>query len=212
MNEERLIIECRAAPPFMKNGYVLACEGTGKGIYIDPGDEVELLLDLLVKREIDLIAVVNTHAHMDHICGIGKVKEKWDVPVYLHPEDQELYDGLPFQGQWFGVQYSPAPAVDEPLSEGQKLEVGNLVVEVHHTPGHSPGHVCLVVENHVFCGDTVMAGSIGRTDLPGGSLDLLMRSIRDRILPLGDDKILHPGHGPETTIGRERKENPFLVD
>lgn len=211
MNDTSPIIESKAVEPFFKNGYILACPRTRKGIYIDPGDEAELLLQRVEELRIDLIAIVNTHAHMDHICGVKRVKETWDVPIYLHPDDLELYERLPAQAGWFGLQYEAAPPPDRWLSEAEDLEVGELRVKVHHTPGHSPGHVCLEVGGHVFCGDTVFAGSIGRTDLPGGSQEVLLTSIRDRILPLGDDKALYPGHGPQTTIGRERRSNPFLL-
>lgn len=204
------IIESSAVQPFFKNGYLLACPRTLDCFYIDPGDEAQDLLSRITALGLRLVSIVNTHAHMDHICGVGRVKEVWDVPIYLHRDDLPLYRNLPVQGQWFGLSYEPAPPVDRFLTEAEPLRLGDLEVRVHHTPGHSPGHVCLEVGNHVFCGDTVFAGSIGRTDLPGGSYDTLMASIRERILPLGDGKELHPGHGPETTIGRERKTNPFL--
>ncbi len=204
------LIESAAVEPFFKNGYLLACPRTRDCFFIDPGDEAEDLLSRIAALDLRLVAIVNTHAHMDHICGIGRVKRDWDVPVYLHRDDLQLYKNLPLQGQWFGLRYDPAPPVDRFLSESERLCLGDLEIRVHHTPGHSPGHVCLEVAEHVFCGDTVFAGSIGRTDLPGGSYDTLLASIRERILPLGDEKILHPGHGPQTTIAAERKTNPFL--
>ncbi len=205
------LIESAAVEPFFKNGYLLACRSTGDCFYIDPGDEAEDLLSRIAALDLRLVAIVNTHAHMDHICGVGRVKEVWEVPIYLHHDDLELYRNLPLQGQWFGLSYDPAPPVDRFLSESEALRLGDLEVRVHHTPGHSPGHVCLEVGGDVFCGDTVFAGSIGRTDLPGGSYDTLLASIRGRILPLGDEKTLHPGHGPKTTIGKERRTNPFLM-
>lgn len=211
MNENSPIIECRAVGPFMKNGYLLACPNSRKAIYIDPGDEADQVLELVQEHDLELVAVVNTHAHLDHICGIGRVREVWDVPIYLHPEDLEIYDRLPEQAQWFGLEYQAAPPVDCHLSVSEPVELGDLEIQVHHTPGHSPGHVCLEVGRHVFCGDTVFTGAIGRTDLPRGSYEVLMRSIREVILPLGDEKILYPGHGPTTTIGAERLSNPFLV-
>ena len=208
MTNKPPIIECRAVGPFMKNGYLLACPDTMKGIYIDPGDEASQVLTAIREHGIELMAVVNTHAHLDHICGIGDVKAEWDVPVYLHPEDQVIYDRLPEQAEWFGLEYEAAPPVDRQLSELEPLHVGRLEIKVHHTPGHSPGHVCLDVGEHLFCGDTVFAGSIGRTDLPRGSYEVLIHSIREVIIPLGDSKILYPGHGPSTTIGTERARNP----
>jgi len=132
------------------------------------------------------------------------------VPIYLHPEDEPLYSALKKQGEWFGFSYNSAPRVDRYLEEGQVLTVGQLEVRVHHTPGHSPGSVTFEVEQHLFCGDLSFAGSVWRTDLPGGAPQLLLKTIREKVLPLGEDKVLHPGHGPATTIGRERLTNPFL--
>lgn len=211
MNESSIRIERRAVEPFLKNGYVVVCPETREAAYIDPGDEAVLLVDFIDRQRVRLVAVLNTHAHMDHICGIGQVRERWDAPIYLHPDDLPLYDSLEVQGQWFGMSYPPAPRVDRELLPGQELWVGRIPVKVHHTPGHSPGGVCLEMGEHVFCGDLIFAGSIGRTDLPGGSYETLMTSIREVLLPLGDEKILHPGHGPETTIARERATNPFLT-
>lgn len=211
MTKQEPIIESHAVEPFFKNGYLVACPVSRQGIYIDPGDEAPELLERAESQGINLIAIVNTHAHMDHICGINTVKQAWDVPIHLHPEDRPLYDRLPQQGQWVGVQYEPPPPVDHDLKEGDRMPVGSLLIQVFHTPGHSPGHVCLEVGRHIFCGDTVFAGSIGRTDLPGGSMEVLMQSIREKILTRGDDKILYPGHGPVTTVGREKATNPFLL-
>lgn len=205
-----MLIEKSAVEPFSKNGYLLSCQRTRQGIYIDPGDEAYLLLPKVREKDIKLIAIVNTHAHIDHISGIGMVKEEWDVPIYLHPEDKPLYDNLSSQAQRFGLDYPPAPPLDHSLQEGEVLKVGNLTLNIYHTPGHSPGSVCLVVENHIFCGDVIFAGSIGRTDLWGGSYEILMDSIHNKIVPMGREKILHPGHGPDTTIGHELTTNPFL--
>jgi hydroxyacylglutathione hydrolase len=208
---EELILERQAVEPFMKNGYVLACPQSRQAAYIDPGDEAPLLVDWIKQRNLQLQAVINTHGHLDHISGVSKVKQEWAVPVYLHRGDEEYYHALSQQAQWFGLDYPPAPGIDRYLEDGQELEVGNLRLKVHHTPGHSPGGVCLEVDGHLFCGDLIFAGSVGRTDLPGGSYETLIKSIREKVLPLGDDMILHPGHGPDTTIAKERQFNPFLT-
>jgi len=205
------IIECRAAAPFMKNGYILACPETRQALYVDPGDEAEQLLLWLAENRLELAAIANTHGHLDHISGISIVKQALEVPIYLHPEDEMLYNLLSQQAGWFGLNYPSAPKVDHYYRDGDELRVGNLVVQVLHTPGHSPGSVCLAVGNHVFCGDLIFAGSVGRTDLPGGSHPTLIGSINEKLLPLGDEKILHCGHGPDTTIGAERRTNPFLM-
>jgi hydroxyacylglutathione hydrolase len=203
-------IEQRAVAPMMKNGYVVACRETRRAAYIDPGDEASELLGFVKTEGLSLISILNTHGHMDHICGNRTVKQICDVPIYLHRDDEFLYSALRKQGQWFGLDYEPAPSVDRYLEDEQTLRIGNLELRVHHTPGHSPGSVSLEVDDHIFCGDLIFAGSVGRTDLPGGAPRLLLRMIREKILPLGEDKVLHPGHGPSTTIGRERLTNPFL--
>jgi len=200
----------RAAEPFMKNGYLVVCPETDEALYIDPGDEAPFLLDWAEKRLFRIVAIANTHGHLDHISGVRAVKEKFDVPIYLHPADEDLYNRLSEQAAWFGLNYSPPPPIDRFYSDGDVFRVGKLEFHVHHTPGHSPGGVCLELGEHVFCGDLIFLGSIGRTDLPGGCYETLINSIREKLLPLGDEKRLHCGHGPETSIGRERRENPFL--
>ncbi|RPI25432.1 MAG: MBL fold metallo-hydrolase [Acidobacteria bacterium] len=211
MPTEEPIVYSNAVGPFMKNGYIVACPQTREAVYIDPGDEVSLLLDWVERNNLRLTTVANTHGHLDHISGVGQVKEKYDVPIYLHKADEGLYNALSQQAAWFGLSYPSAPPVDHFYEDGAVLKVGTLEFRVHHTPGHSPGGVCLELTDHVFCGDLIFLDSIGRTDLPGGSYETLMQSIRLKLLPLGDDKILHSGHGPETTIGREKRENPFLT-
>ncbi len=208
---QEIVIERRAQEPFLKNGYLVSLPGSPEAIYLDPGDEAPEIIQHIEEHGFRLTAIVNTHAHLDHISGIGLVKQKWDVPIYLHPEDQFLYDGLAEQAQWFGLNCDPAPPVTHTLKENEDLQLGQFVFRVHATPGHSPGSVSLEIGEHIFCGDVIFAGSIGRTDLPGGSLEILMGTIRESILPLGDSKILHPGHGPDTTIGQERRHNPFLT-
>lgn len=211
MPSSNAIIDSRAVEPFFKNGYIVACPQTRQGVYLDPGDEVHLVMGRLRELEIDLAAVLLTHAHVDHVSGLGELRGRYPAPIYLHPDDRDLYEDLPFQASWFGIHCQEPPPVDHWLSEGQEIEVGTLRFKVLHTPGHAPGHVIFVLNRNVFCGDTVFAGSIGRTDLPGASYPQLMESIVERILPLGDDKILYPGHGPQTTIARERSSNPFLI-
>lgn len=210
MKDGSPIIEKAAVEPFLKNGYLVVCPHSGHAAYIDPGDEAEQLLERIEEREWELICIVNTHAHMDHICGNGAVKERWDVPIYLHPDDEFLYNRLQEQAHWFGLDYPPAPPVDYYLHPSKPLAVGDLTLRFLHTPGHSPGSVSVRVDDHLFCGDVIFAGSVGRTDLPGGSQEVLLRTIQDKILTLDDGVRLYPGHGPETTVGRERQTNPFL--
>ena len=211
-----MIIETRAVPPFHKNGYVVACERTREAILIDPGDEVDLLLDVVRRSELSVRHILLTHAHVDHVSGVGRAKLTLNVPVYLHRDDQFLYDAAPQQAAFFGVHCDPLPAIDKYFDLSETLEFGEYSVSVHHTPGHCPGGVCLAVgkrdtpKQDLFVGDTLFAGSIGRTDLPGGNYATLIRSIREVLLPFGDGATIYSGHGPVTTIGEERRTNAYL--
>jgi hydroxyacylglutathione hydrolase len=206
-----MILEVRAAPPFMKNGFVVGCERTHEAVVIDPGDDVDQLLAAVQERDLDVQRILLTHAHLDHITGVAAAKAALDVPVHLHRDDLFLYERVVEQGAMFGFKVSPQPAVDV-FYDGTPISFGDHEVTVHHTPGHCPGGVCLQIGSHLFVGDTLFAGSIGRTDLPGGDYATLMRSITEVIFPLGDDAIVHPGHGPDTTVRRERMTNPFVLE
>ena len=204
------IIEKRAVEPFYKNGYVVACPSTLQAAYIDPGDEAIGFSQWIEAQNLTLSAILLTHGHMDHISGVGSVKERWNAPIYIHKEDAFLYESLKEQGLWFGLSYSPAPPADQYLQPDEPFQLGDLTFRVHHTPGHSPGGVTFELDQHLFCGDLIFAGSVGRSDLPGASQEVLIQSIRDKILTFDDEKILLPGHGPESTVGHERRTNPFL--
>jgi hydroxyacylglutathione hydrolase len=205
-----------AAPPFMKNGYVAAGDRSAAAILIDPGDEVEQLLDVVKRDQLDVQAILLTHAHLDHITGVGRAKAALGVEAWLHQDDLPLYQAVVQQGLMFGLRVEPQPPVDRFYAPGQQLAFGDLQVRVHHTPGHSPGGVCLEVRDRegapeLIVGDTLFAGSIGRTDLPGSSHGVLMASIRNVLFAFDDGAAVHPGHGPATTIGAERRSNPFLI-
>lgn len=206
-----------AMPPFMKNGFVVSCKETREAVLIDPGDEVEELLGQIQASGVDVQAILLTHAHLDHITGVGRAKAALDVPIWLHRDDLFLYDTVVEQGLMFGFRLERQPPVDEFFTVGQPFTFGRLVVDIFHTPGHCPGGVCLAigrddeVKRDLFVGDTLFAGSIGRTDLPGGNHDTLLRSIREVLLAFPDESVVHPGHGPDTTIGQERRTNPFLT-
>jgi glyoxylase-like metal-dependent hydrolase (beta-lactamase superfamily II) len=212
-----MIIEVRAVAPFYKNGFVVACERTHLGVLIDPGDEADELFGAVRDRDVDIRYVLLTHAHVDHVTGVAAAKEAFDVPVYLHRDDLFLYDRVVEQAAMFGFKARQPPPVDN-FYDSTPLAIGDCEVRAHHTPGHCPGGVCLDVRRageqtpHLFVGDTLFASSIGRTDLPGGNYDVLMRSITQVLFPLGDEAIVHPGHGPDTTIGRERTSNPFVLE
>lgn len=213
-----MIIETRAVAPLFKNGFVLGCEETREAVLIDPGDEVEALLAFGVERGLAIRHILLTHAHIDHITGVAAAKRALDAPIYLHREDLFLYENAVRQGEMFGLRVDAPPPVDVFYSPGQAIAFGTYDARPHHTPGHCPGGVCLQVgKRHedgkrLFVGDTLFAGSIGRTDLPGGDYATLMHSIRTVLFAFGDDAEVYPGHGPTTTIGQERRTNPFLLE
>ena len=212
-----MIIETRAAGPFVENGFVVACERTREGAIIDPGDSVQELLAFAAAERLALRHILLTHAHLDHVTGVAAAKRALGAPIYLHRDDLFLYERVVQQGASFGVRVEPQPPIDVYYTPGQVISVGDLDVRPHHTPGHCPGGVCLAVAQRgqpakeLFVGDTLFAGSIGRTDLPGGDYQTLIASIRNVLFAFGDDAVVHSGHGPDTTIGRERATNPFLL-
>lgn len=206
-----MILEVRAAPPFHKNGFVVGCDRTREAIVIDPGDEADELVAAVGDHALKVQYILLTHAHIDHITGIARTKEAFDAPVYLHKDDLPFYDHAVQQGEMFGLEVRQPPPIDV-FYDMRPILFGDYEIRVRHTPGHSPGGVCLEIATHLFVGDTLFAGSIGRTDLPGGNYEVLMRSITQVLFPLGDDAMVHPGHGPDTTIGRERKTNPFVLE
>jgi glyoxylase-like metal-dependent hydrolase (beta-lactamase superfamily II) len=213
-----VILETAAASPFFKNGFVVGCETTRKAAVIDPGDEVDDLLAFVVREKLQVVAILLTHAHVDHVSGVARAKRALQVPVYLHRDDQLLYGQAVAHGRLFGVTVEAPPPVDVFYEGTGPIGVGSLDVFVHHTPGHCPGGVCLQIGKRgergldLFVGDTLFAGSIGRTDLPGGDYDTLIRSIQQVLFSFGDEARVYPGHGPSTTIGVERQTNPFLTD
>jgi glyoxylase-like metal-dependent hydrolase (beta-lactamase superfamily II) len=216
-----MIFEQAAAPPFMKNGFVLGCPRTREGIIIDPGDEVAELIAAVSAHRLRIVRILLTHAHFDHVTGVAAAKRAFpEAPVYLHRDDQTLYDAAPQQGMLFGLRVEQPPPVDRhyaPPDAHEDLGFGDFDVEMQHTPGHCPGGVCLAVgrrgetRRELIVGDTLFAGSIGRTDLPGGNFETLVQSIRNVLFQYPDDTPVHSGHGPSTTIGVEKASNPFLI-
>jgi len=211
-----MIVHVETAGPFQQNGFVVGCETTSQAVLIDPGDGVRSLLAFADRRSLAIGHILLTHAHIDHVTGVAEAKRALNVPVYLHRDDLFLYERVVQHGQVFGVQVEPQPAIDVFYTPGQTIAFGELQAAVHHTPGHCPGGVCLAIgrkgeaATELFVGDTLFAGSIGRTDLPGGDYNVLMASIRNVLFPFGDAARVHSGHGPDTTIGREKATNPFL--
>ncbi|HVF87486.1 MAG TPA: MBL fold metallo-hydrolase [Pyrinomonadaceae bacterium] len=218
-----MIIEQITVTAFEQHARIVGCEETRRAICIDPGSDDNRIVAALDRLGLELQAIALTHAHMDHVGGVAALKKlRPGAEIILHRDDEPLYRSLPQQpavlgiprAQWaaLGFDYEVPPAIDRYWTDGETYEVGRLKFNVLYCPGHTPGHVILFEANErkVFAGDCLFAGSIGRTDLPGGSMNQLMNSLMSKIVPLGDDVVVYPGHGPETTIGRERLTNPFL--
>jgi hydroxyacylglutathione hydrolase len=196
---------------FAQNCYLLADGRTGDAVMVDPGEEPRIFLAELDRRRWTLRAIWLTHAHVDHIIGVGAVHGATAAPIYLHPLDRPIYDALPQYGAMFGMTLGPPPPPQEELEAGQLLRVGDFEFVVRFTPGHSPGSVSFVGNGIVLSGDVLFSGSVGRTDLPGGDTATLLSTIHTELLTLPDSTTVYSGHGPATTIGIERLTNPFLT-
>jgi len=196
---------------FVENCYLVVDEQARECAIVDPGEEAGLILHKVAATGAKPVAIWLTHAHLDHVLGVPRVAAETGVPVWLHPADRPLYDAVPEQATWFGLQAPPLPPPDRALAHGDTVRVGDLGFQVRHTPGHSPGSVSFVGPGVVLGGDVLFAGSIGRTDLPGGDFDTLIASIERELLSLPEATIVYTGHGPETTVGHERRANPFLT-
>jgi len=218
-----MIIEEITVTAFQQHTRILGCEETRQAICIDPGDEAERIVETLERHNLKLQAIALTHAHLDHVGGVAALKQlQPEAKIRLHKGDEFMYRALPDQPTWIGIPrsqwaalgfvFEEPPPVDHYWTDGEKYSVGKIEFEVLHCPGHTPGHVVFYAptERKVFVGDVLFAGSIGRTDLPGGSTEQLLKSIREKLLTLDDDVKVYSGHGPVTTIGEERLTNPFL--
>lgn len=219
-----MILEEITVTAFQQHARVIGCERTKRAICVDPGGEAGRIAAALERHELELQAITLTHAHLDHIGAVADLKRQYPAAqIILHRFDEPLYQQLPQQLSWLGVprgewgalgfNLAPPPPVERYWEDGEMYGVGDLAFEILHCPGHSPGHVALFErrERKVISGDCLFAGSIGRTDLPGGSIEQLLASIAGRLLTLGDDVTVYPGHGLNTTIGREKATNPFLL-
>ena len=196
--------------PFEENGYLVQEDEGPRGYIVDPGDEAERFVAAIGKQGLQPIAIVNTHGHLDHVGAVEALKQEFGIPFWLHPADGFLLEGMTAQRAAFGLPPVPTPSVDHDLADGEEIPLGKETIRVLHTPGHSPGSVTLHAGTKLLVGDVLFAGSVGRIDLPGGSWETLQRSIRERLLVLSDETEVHPGHGPRTSIGLERRTNPFL--
>jgi glyoxylase-like metal-dependent hydrolase (beta-lactamase superfamily II) len=199
--------------PLQCNCSIIGDEVSHEAMVIDPGDDIDSILAILQRHQLTLKQIVITHAHIDHVGGAMKLKRATGAPILLNQNDYALLKMLDVQAAWIGVPPPGAVTIDAPLAHGDTVRAGSLAASVIHTPGHTEGSACLYFEpqQKLIAGDTLFAGSIGRTDLPGGSFEHIMRSLHHRVLALPDTTIVVPGHGPLTTIGEERESNPFLV-
>ncbi len=213
---QRIVLEVLPVSPFTMNCAVLGCRATGKAAVIDPGDEAPRILRVLERAGLEVTHILLTHGHIDHVAATGPLRAATGAPVHLHRQDQPLYENVARQAQAFGMDARlEMPPVDVFVEEGDTVQVGGLKLTVLHAPGHSPGSVCYHLDGSpglVFCGDVLFAGSIGRTDLWGGSYETLMDSIGRKLMTLPDDTRVLSGHGPETSVGAERATNPFRRD
>lgn len=209
---ESIAIDCHTLGPFSENCYLLVGPSGKKAAIVDPGLESEFLAEELERRGLELEWIINTHAHLDHIACNAFFKQRTGAPIILHRDDEPLLEMLSQQAEMFGLQVDPSPAPDAYFEEGRPFVFDGLTFDVFHTPGHSPGGVCLRHGDLLWVGDTLFNGSIGRTDLFGGSLEQLTASIRGKLFGLPGATRCLPGHGPETTLAAERQGNPFVGD
>ena len=207
-----MILEMLTVGPFQENCYIIGDEDSGVGVVVDPGDEAARIALAVEQANLEVGSIIVTHAHIDHVGAVAALVDEYTCPVLMHAESEPMLKQLPTQAIMMGLKLGKVPAVDRHIGDGDVLEVGELRLRSLYTPGHAPGHLAFYVEDQglVLSGDALFAGSVGRVDLPGGSMEVLMRSIEERLLTLPDETTVYPGHGPQTTIGNERTSNPFL--
>ena len=207
-----MILETLTVGPFQENCYVIGDERTGEGALVDPGDEAVRIALAVEHTGLEVGCIIVTHAHIDHVGAVAALVDEYSCPVLIHAEAEPMLGQLPTQAMMMGLRFGKVPAVDRHIEDGEVLEVGDLRLKALYTPGHAPGHLAFYLESEglVLSGDALFAGSVGRTDLFGGDMELLMRSINERLLALPDETRVYPGHGPQTTVGDERRYNPFL--
>ncbi len=205
-----MILESLEVGPIMANCYIVGCEDTKEAAIIDPGGDADMILARVKKLGLTVKYLVNTHGHFDHVGDNKAMKAATGAPILIHAEDAPMLSRLTKDAIMFGLSAENSPKPDRTIAEGDTIPVGNITLKVFHTPGHSPGGIALYTDGYVFVGDTLFSGSIGRTDLPGGDFDTLISSVRIKLFTLRDDTRVMCGHGPMTTIGREKQFNPFF--
>ena len=208
-------IETLTVGPFVRNCYIVVCGETKEAVVVDAGDEAHRILATVDRLGVSVQAVVNTHAHLDHVGALADVVQSLKVPVLMHREEMPIYEMIGAQAAMFGMPEPCTVAIDRFVEDGEELLIGNVKGEFLLSPGHSPGSVCIRFRDEtpqrVIAGDVLFQGSIGRTDLPGGDYDTILNTLKTRFVPLPDETIVYPGHGPATTIGVEKRANPFLA-
>ena len=206
-----VILRMLVVGPIQANCYVLGCERTKEAAVIDPGGDVDKILMTLAKDKLRCVYIINTHGHFDHTGDNKRLKEVTGAKLVIHRADAPMILDQGSSGSLWGMEVEDSPPPDLYVEERDVITFGDISLQVIHTPGHSPGGISLLSNKMVFVGDTLFAGSIGRTDLPGGDYETLIRNVKEKIFPLGDDVVIYPGHGPKTTVGREKRSNPFFA-
>jgi hydroxyacylglutathione hydrolase len=207
-----MILEKLTVGPFQENCYVIGDQESRIGAIIDPGDEAARIAMAVEETGLDIGSIIVTHTHIDHVGAVAALADEYACPVLMHDEAEPMLKELPTQAMMMGIRFGKLPEVDRYVEDEEIVEVGDLRLRSLYTPGHSPGHLAFYLQDEglVLSGDALFAGSVGRVDLPGGSMEVLMQSIEERLLTLPEETVVYPGHGPRTTIGNERTSNPFL--
>jgi len=205
-----MIIKTLPVGPIMANCFIVGCKNTLQAAVIDPGDEAEKILESVAALKLTVRFIINTHGHFDHVSANKAINAATQAPILIHALDAPMLSKISASAANWGLSAENSPSPDRTVDDGDTITVGEISFKVIHTPGHTPGGISLYSDGHVFVGDTLFAGSIGRTDFPGGDFATLKSSIQDKLFTLGDDVRVYTGHGPETSIGRERQHNPFV--
>ena len=205
-----MIIKTLPVGPIMANCFIVGCQETLEAAVIDPGDEADKILQLLADLDLNVKTIINTHGHFDHVSANKGIHTATNAPILIHALDAPMLAQISASAANWGLSAEDSPPPERTINDGDTITFGQITLKVLHTPGHTPGGVSLFTDGHVFVGDTLFAGSIGRTDFPGGDFATLKSSIQDKLFALGDDVRVYTGHGPETTIGHEKQHNPFV--
>ena len=206
-----MIIKNVVVGPLEVNCYIIGCEESMEAAIIDPGGDADKIISVIQNEGLKPEFIMNTHAHFDHVGAVRAIQEHFKIDFLLHKDDLFLIEHLDEQVMQFGLDRVAKPEVNKFVKNGDNVSLGKLSIKIIHTPGHTPGGVCYYVDNNVFVGDTLFAGSIGRTDFPGSSYEQLIHSIKENLFSLGDSVVVYTGHGPSTSIGNEKTHNPFLT-